>query len=223
MVKNYLTETDLQGYLYEKEYYKWTGQTDLSASKSQAEQVVVLDFINRGYRNEISRPDLYLRTSTDTISADSTGTSYEDTGNRLRLAYNITVRTGTTSLVLQGSNDEETWTTIQTQSITATGESSFIFISGFKYYRINSTITAGTLAFTAWLTETVWDSFFKNKWLEVLMMGAGKGDPESKFTNYALYFKQEYDNLWNTAKILTDEDNDGEVEEKKTNVIDRLN
>lgn len=201
---------------------RFTGQSDLSAYKSEAEQVVLVDAINKGYRAEALRPDLYLRTSTDTLSASETGTSYEDTANRLRLAYNVTVRSGTTSIVLQGSNDEEDWTTIQTKSITAEGAGSFVFISAFKYYRINSTITAGTLAFTAWLTEIVWDSFFKYKWLEVALMNAGKGE-DNKYTQYALYFKQEYDSLWDKTKLATDTDFDGEMEQAKTNVIDRYN
>ncbi len=219
MIKNYLTETDLQGYLYEKDALRWTGQSDLSLSKAQAEQTVVLDMINRGYRAEISRPDLYLRTDTTTLTTALTGDSIEDTANRLRLAYNVTVRTGTTAIVLQGSNDESTWTTIQTQSITATGEGSFTFISAFKYYRINATVS-GTLAFTAWLTEIVWDQFFKFKWLEVMLMNAGKGE-DNKYTQYAIYFRNEYNDLFDKAKILIEENE--EVVEKKTNIIDRHN
>lgn len=221
MIKNYLIEADLQGFLYEKDALRWTGQSDLSLAKSQSEQIVSQDFINRGYRAEISRPDLYLRSDTATLSSTTTGDSVEDTENRLRLCYNVTVRTGTTSLVLQGSNDESTWTTIQTQSITATGEGSFTFISAFKYYRVNATIT-GTLAYTAWLTETIWDLFFKYKWLEIILINAGKGE-DNKYTQYAMYFRNEYNTLWDSAKILTDEDFDGEPEQRKTNVIDRVN
>lgn len=217
MIYNYLSETDLQGHLFEKEYYKWTGQSDLSTPKSNAEQTVLLDFINSKYRLFALRPDLNLRSSTDTIAASSTGTSYEDTGNRLRLAYNVTVRTGTTALVLQGSNDEATWTTITTQSITDTGAGSFVFVSAYKYYRINSTISAGTLAFTAWLTETIFDKFFLYKWLEFILMGAGKADPESKFTNYALYFREMYKELWEKGIFQIDNDGDGTTDEESSN------
>lgn len=222
MIYNYLSETDLQGHLYEKDYYKWTGQSDLSSLKSDAEQAVLLDFINSKYKLLALRPDLSLRSSTDTISASSTGTSYEDTGNRLRCGYNVTVRTGTTSLVLQGSNDETTWTTITTQSITDTGRGSFVFVSAYKYYRINSTITAGTLAFTAWLTETIFDNFFKYKWIEFILMNAGKAEVDSKYTSYALYFRQMYNELWEKGIFQIDNDGDGTIDEDATNLNVRM-
>lgn len=216
MLKNYVTETGLQGFVYEKDLYLWTGQTDLSASKERAEQVVINDFINRGYKPLALRPDLYLRTSTSTLSSDTTGTSYEDIASRLRLAYNVTVRSGTTSIVLQGSNDEVTWTTIQTQSITATGEGSFVFLAAFKYYRINAVITAGTLAFTAWLTEASYDLFFAYKWLEIILMNAGKA-AESKYTEYGKYFLEQYEKLWNGI-VWEDADGDGTInEDSKSN------
>jgi len=216
MIYNYLSETDLQSYLYPKDDFRWTGQTDHSSSKSEAEQVVLLDFINSKYSLLALRPDLSLRSDTATLSADSTGTSYEDTGNRLRCGYNVTVRTGTTSLVLQGSNDESTWTTITTQSITATGAGSFVFVSAYKYYRINSTITAGTLAFTAWLTETIFDNCFKYKWLEFILMTAGKADPDSKFTNYAMYFREMYKEIFANGFYQIDNDGDGTTDETET-------
>jgi len=49
MIYNYLTEADLQGHLFPKDDFRWTGQTDHSASKGDAEQAVLLDFINSKY------------------------------------------------------------------------------------------------------------------------------------------------------------------------------
>lgn len=214
MLYNYVNETYLKTFVPELTQFLWTGETTFDAQKQAAEQIVTTDFLTSEYKPLALRPDLYLRTSTDTLSDSSTGTSYEDTANRLRLAYNVTVRTGTTSLVLQGSNDESTWTTITTQSITATGRGSFVFISAFKYYRINSTITAGTLAFTAWLTENIYDLFFAYKTLELILMNAGKTE-DNKYTQYALYFAQMYKDLWAKGIFWKDNDGDGTADEEK--------
>jgi hypothetical protein len=213
MLKNYTTETYIKTFVPELTRYLWPGETTYDAQKQAAEQQVTMDFISSSYKALALRPDLYLRTATATLSADETGTSYEDKCQRLRLAYNVTVRSGTTALVLQGSNDETTWTTITTQSITATGESSFCFITAFKYYRINATITAGTLAFTAWLTETIFDLFFAYKWLEGILMNAGKTS-DSKYTEYAKYFLEMYNALWQKGIIWQDTDSDGVADEE---------
>ena len=180
----------------------WSGETDYTKQKVKAEQIVLNDFINRGHKATILRPNLDLRTSTDTINTSSTGTSYEDTQTRMRLGYNVTVRTGTTSLVLQGSDDEATWSTITTISVTSTGISSEVFLTPYKYYRINSTITAGTLAFTAWLTETNYDLWFAYKWLELILMNAYTNEDDQYYKRME-WFKNAYNDLWDSATKLS--------------------
>ncbi len=211
MLRNYLLETDLAQLEPEYIRYLWSSQTDFSGFKTMSEMIVKNDFVNRGYSAKALRPDLMLRTSTDTISASSTGTAFEDLYSRTRLAYNVTERTGTTSLVLQGSTDNSAWVTIETQSITATGEGSFFFIEGYRYYRINSTITAGTLAFTAWITEGIYDLFFLYKWIELIMFDAGK-KKDTKYNDAYLKYKADYDALWDSV-VLTDDN--GVVEESR--------
>lgn len=222
MLKNYIDETYLKGFVPELARYLWSGETTYDKQKQSAEQIVLSDFINKGYNTVIIRPDLYLRSDTDTLSASSTGDTITAYGIRMRLAYNVTVRTGTTSIVLQGSNDDETWNTIQTTSITDTGSGSFVFLNSYTYYRINSTITAGTLAFTAWLTETNYDLWFAYKWLELILMSAYTNEDDQYYKRME-WFRNAYNELWNGAVILSDDDFDGEVDTSKSNVIDRLN
>ena len=215
-LRNYITETQLQGYLYEKTRLLWQGQTDFSIAQTQADGEVLRDFITTGYTLMQLRPDLFLRTDTATISASTTGTSYEDKCQRLRLAYLVTVRTGTTSLVLQGSNDETTWYTVSTQSIVDADISiigSFTFTAVYKYYRINSTITAGTLAFTAWMAETIFDSLYLYRWLYVILINAGKAQ-ENKYTEYANIFLNMYNDAWAKLIVWLDTNLDGVADEK---------
>lgn len=221
MLRNNIDETYLKGFVPELTKYLWNGETDFSKQKQSAEQMVYLDLSNRGYDTASISPGLVLRDDTDTLSANSTGDSVEDVANRGRCCYNVTVRTGTTSLVLQGSNDEETWTTIATQSITATVSSSFLFLGGFKYYRINSTVT-GTLAFTCWLAETIYDALFTYKWLELIMLDSYTEENDQYYKRME-YFRNEYNRLLDSGKLQKDDDFDGTEETAKTNVIDRVN
>jgi hypothetical protein len=86
MLKNYVNETYLKTFVPELTRYLWSGETTFDGFKQAAEQTVVNDFLNRGYKALALRPDLSLRTSTNTLSSDTTGVSYEDTVSRLRFA-----------------------------------------------------------------------------------------------------------------------------------------
>jgi len=212
MIYNYCTETDLKGFFPELSRYLWSGESDYSKQKQTAEQIFSADLINRGYKSVYMRPDLYLRTSTDVLTANETGVSYEDTVTRLRLCYNIISYTGTCSLVLEGSNDELTWSDITTVSITATGINSTVFVSAYKYYRVNATVGTN-LAFKAWLTETNYDLFIQYKWLELIMWNASR-EAEDIYAQKALVLKQWYEDLWNNGLLNIDTNTDGIPDEQ---------
>lgn len=205
MVKNYLTETDLQRLVPElaNDVYLWTGQTDHSAQGVEAFNYVRQDLINKGYN---------LRQLMIPLTLSTTGV--EDTINRLRWVVTATV-TGTA--IIYGSSDNSTWTTIQTETISATGVTSYLLSDAYKYYKVG-----GTATFTSELVDTTFDGLIKYKWIEFIMMNAGKGG-DSKYTEYALYFSKMYDDLLNKMQIPVDTDADGEVDETKSSVIDRTN
>lgn len=205
MVKNYLTETDLQRLVPElaNDVYLWTGQTDHSAQGVEAFNYVRQDLINKGYN---------LRQLMIPLTLSTTGV--EDTINRLRWVVTATV-IGTA--IIYGSSDNSTWTTIQTETISATGVTSYLLSDAYKYYKVG-----GTATFTSELVDTTFDGLIKYKWIEFIMMNAGKGG-DSKYTEYALYFSKMYDDLLNKMQIPVDTDADGEVDETKSSVIDRTN
>lgn len=205
MVKNYLTETDLQRLVPElaNDVYLWTGQTNHSAQGVEAFNYVRQDLINRGYN---------LRQLMIPLTLSTTGV--EDTINRLRWVVTATV-IGTA--IIYGSSDNSTWTTIQTETISATGVTSYLLSDAYKYYKVG-----GTATFTSELVDTTFDGLIKYKWIEFIMMNAGKGG-DSKYTEYALYFSKMYDDLLNKMQIPVDTDADGEVDETKSSVIDRTN
>jgi len=205
MVKNYLTETDLQRLVPElaNDVYLWTGQTDHSAQGVEAFNYVRQDLINKGYN---------LRQLMIPLTLSTTGV--EDTINRLRWAVTTTV-TGTA--IIYGSADNSTWNTIQTETISATGVTSYLLNDAYKYYKVG-----GSATFTSELVDITFDGLIKYKWIEFIMINAGKGG-DSKYTEYALYFSKMYDDLLNKMQIPVDTDADGEVDETKSSVIDRTN
>ena len=169
MFKSYIIETDLERVVPELalDPYLWTGQTDHSGQGVEAVNIVRQDLINKGYNLRQLMKPLTLST-----------TSATDEVNRLRWVANVTVN-GT--IILYGSDDGDTWNTIQTTTISSTGETSYIVSECYTYYK-----TGGTATFTSWLVDTTFDSLIKFKWLEFIFMNADKADPNSKYTNYAL-------------------------------------
>lgn len=204
MIKKHVIEADLQSLVPElaNDVYLWTGQTDHSASGTEAFNVVRQDLINKGYN---------LRNVMIPLTLSTTGA--EDTINRLRW---VVTATGTGTIIIYGSSDNSTWNTIQTTTLSATGTTSYILPETYLYYKIG-----GTATFTSELVDTTFDSLIKYKWIEFIFINAGKGD--SKYTDYALYFGKMYDDLLNRMKVPVDTDADGEIDATKSSVIDRTN
>ena len=205
MIKNYITETDLIRLVPElsNDSYLWTGQTDHSNQGIEAFNYVRQDLINRGFNLRSLMIPLTLTTS-----------SAEDKINRLRW---VVTATATGTVILYGSSDGTTWNTIQTTTLSATGTTSYVITETYQYYKVG-----GTATFTSELVDTTFDSLIMYKWIEYIFMNAGKGEG-SKYTDYALYFAKMYDDLLNKLRIPTDTDADGEVDETKSSVSDRLN
>src|SRR3990167_10380153 len=133
--RNYILEADLIYEVPELNSYKFTGQTDFSGQKTAAEQTVATDLINKGFKPTQLRPDLSLRTSTDSVTVDENGAKSEEdsTGSLLRVVANITALTTPVVLTLQGTNDDgTTYNDITTITPTATGINSVVFLLAHK-------------------------------------------------------------------------------------------
>src|SRR5512146_3231262 len=219
MIKNYLAETDLEGVFPELDKYLWNGETDWSKQKTKAEQIVINDFMSRGYKGYLLRTPLSLRTTGAATLPETGDKSDEDDATRIRLVYNIASLTTPVTLTLQGTNDSssETYSTITTVALTTptTGESSTVFGQVYKYYRINAAGT-GTPAinYTADLVDTMADSFFLYKWLELIMLN-NIVEKDDQFDIKRQYCADRYNELWNTAQIFEDKDESGDLEESE--------
>lgn len=185
MLKNFITDTDLEeNYPNIADYLpdsldNWQSQID------QAFELVLNDIRSReidartlGIPLDLklaatSTADVNTLTSS-TEATSTTGTHIVGRDGFRRFALKVTALSGTASVALQGSNDlgidnstEPTnWVTIATLTPTATGETSTVIDSQFRYYRRVSTVS-GSITYTAALYEVYFDLWiiYKSLWL----------------------------------------------------------
>lgn len=173
MIEHYVTEEDLKGRVANLDKLHWNDDEDFSRQKSEALQELFKDLKQRGLNLNYLSSGLILRNSGTALT---TGTHYTtsvpDSISRGRLVYNVTVRTGTSSITLQGSYDNTSWNDIETKSITATGVFSFLTEANYSYYRLKIVVAASsTLDLKSYLIETIFDLLLKYKWLEIINKG----------------------------------------------------
>ena len=202
-MRNFVTETELKGYVPELVKYLWTGETNYTKQKGQAEQIVYSDLLDKGYA---------LRTIQ--VPLELTDESVEDTNNGLR--WVVTPSAGTGDVILYGSNDNETWTEVETLAFSSTAEQTYLLSTTYKYYYIDSDITC-----QSFLYETGYDLLFAFKWLELILMNAVKNEGD-QYHIKAQYFMDCYNSKINGMAIAVDEDLDGEVDKTSSGSIINL-
>ena len=195
---NFVTETELKGYIPELSKYLWNGETTFTAQKGQAERDVLSDLVNKGYLIRQLQPRLVF---------DITGEeSLEDNINALRFVCEAD-EAGTIELL--GSNDNETFETITTLTFTSgnyTTLQSYQIVNPYKYYAVDTTHTG----YNAYLVELTFDRLFAYKWLELILMDAYSQENDSYYLKM-LYFMNKYTDLLNTMIINKDVDDSGDI------------
>ena len=118
MLKNNLTESYLKGYAVKLTSLLWTDETDYSEQKEKANQFVFNQLIQKGYKPQELMPELLLRSSGTVLTANETTSVVQDTISRLRIVIdNITFTGQDKTLELKGSNDNVTYYTSATVTI----------------------------------------------------------------------------------------------------------
>ena len=217
MLRNLIDETYLRGYAAKLSALLYTDEADWSEQKKKA-TTRVLNALSQSYNLRDLMPEVYLRSSGDSISTAETGEGIEDEMNRMRLVIdNITNTVSSKVLTLQGSEDNTTFYTIDTVTVTTDDTLvSFEFYYPYKYYRINSTVTTGVLDFRAYLVETIYDELFACMWLYFIFMDISKAT-DDQYDKKANEFKEMYESLMIETKRYLDADNDGDVDEISQN------
>ena len=217
MLRNLIDETYLRGYAAKLSALLYTDEADWSEQKKKA-TTRVLNALSQSYNLRDLMPEVYLRSSGDSISTSETGEGIEDKMNRMRLVIdNITNTVSSKVLTLQGSEDNTTFYDIDTVTVTTSDTLvSFEFYYPYKYYRINSTVTTGVLDFRAYLVETIYDELFACMWLYFIFMDISKAT-DDQYDKKANEFKEMYESLMIETKRYLDTDDDGDVDEISQN------
>lgn len=206
MLKNYIIQSDLSKFLPEQELnsYLFTTATDYSDQKTGAEQIVLNDFVNRGYNVRLLRPELTLSTSTEK----------EDIASRNRIVAVVSAVTGTATLSITGANDtDDTFVSCGSITVTSTGTKTDLLTGLYKYYKYS---TSGTITLTSVkLVETNYDLFYAYKWLELILKSA-RNEQGDIYDTKAQEYKQMYEDLFVSAKLWIDNDEDGELDTSET-------
>jgi hypothetical protein len=218
-MKNYTDETFLKGFVPALTKLLWAGETTYDKQKANAELIVRNDFVARGYNIAFIQVPLILRES-EVITEDELTPAVNDEVTRLRYVYSVTTFTagGTKTITLQGCNTEDgTYTDLNTFTITAvtTTDATGYISDVYKYYKLSTVVTAGTLDFAFKLVESSYDLFFAYKWLELILMDSYKNENDQFFLKM-LEFRNLYNELWNNVSINEDTNEDGELNEDES-------
>lgn len=222
MLRNFTTADTLAGYVPHLTNLQWTNQDDYSTQIEIADYEVRNDLFNRGLRSVYLRPDLTFNEGTASVTASETSDTVTDSLSRNRWVVNVTAFSGSNkTITLQGSNDETDWSTIDTVTISATGETSQLLTKNYNYYRINTAVSSGAITFESYLTETNYDCLFDYKTLTIILRPLIKSEGDQFDLAYR-EFQRMYNDLLNSMKVQYDADNDGELDSgeiEKQNIV----
>jgi len=224
MLKNNLTESYLKGYAVKLTSLLWTDETDYSEQKEKANQFVFNQLIQKGYKPQELMPELLLRSSGTVLTANETTSVVQDTISRLRIVIdNITFTGQDKTLELKGSNDNVTYYTSVTVTISEDDTSkTVLFYDTYKYYKLVSTVSTGSLDFRAYLQETVYDELFACKWLVFIFADMRKAEGD-QFDLRMQHYEDMYNQLINSATLYIDNNSDGIPDsQRQTNTVNIL-
>lgn len=199
MIRNYIDEDYLSGYIPNLDSLLFTGESNFNKQKVLAEIEVANDFINSNYKGLFTRNDLILRSSGTTISSTTSETiSNEDKLTRLRWVVDVKVLTGVDkTLILYGTNDSgDNYTELNTMTIGTSNVGSIIsqtLAVPYTAYKVTATVPSGTLDYASSMTETGYDTLYVLKWGSIIMFQNFKKEGDQWHSKY-IEFKKAYEN-----------------------------
>ena len=199
MIRNYIDEDYLSGYIPNLDSLLFTGETNFNKQKVLAEIEVANDFINSNYKGLFTRNDLILRSPGTTISSTTSETiSNEDKLTRLRWVVDVKVLTGVDkTLILYGTNDSgDNYTELNSMTIGTSNVGSIIsqtLAVPYTAYKVTATVPSGTLDYASSMTETGYDTLYVLKWGSIIMFQNFKKEGDQWHSKY-IEFKKAYEN-----------------------------
>ena len=212
MLRNYTTAETLAGYVPHLNNLQWTNQDDYSEQIKIADYEVRNDLFNRGLRSVYLRPDLDFFSGSDTFTSAETTDSVTDSLSRNRWVVDVlAISGGDKTITLEGSNDNETFETVSSATLTEVDEVSYFLPRNYAYYRVSLAVSAGSMTLRSYLTETNYDCLFDYKTLTIILRPLIKSEGDQFDLAYR-EFQRMYNDMINTMKVHYDTDLDGAVE-----------
>lgn len=179
MLKNYINQQYLKGFAPALEKYLRIDETDFSKQKEKSEQIVINDFIRKGY--DVRELMTELELGSDAV---------EDELNRLRF---IATATTTATVTLQASNDNETFENVLTLNFTGSGTKTDLLNQSYTYYKVSGDYSS------AYLVESIFDLFFAYKWIELILSDMSV-NPDDNYAIKSEMFSMKYADLFRAFK-----------------------
>lgn len=233
MLRNFVTDAMLKPYYPKLASYLWNTQTDYSTQISEAFNLVLDDLRARSIDVRLMGTELDLKRATTVTTAENVLTSTTElitttglhikgiTGFR-RFIVNVTALTSTGySIKLQGSNDQAitdsieptNWADIVTIVPIVVGESSSVFQSEYKYYRIVNTVTGSSITYTASLAETFIDRWVIWKTFTMIFTDFSKAENDL-WDGRKKEAERIYESTIQSYKFIVDSNDDSLVDSK---------
>jgi hypothetical protein len=179
MLKNYVNQQYLKGFIPALEKYLRLDETDFSKQKEKAEQIVINDFIRKGY--DVRELMLELELSNEAV---------EDELNRLRVVATATV---TATIIIQASNDNNNFENVLTLNFTGAGTKTELLNQSYSYYKATGNYEK------VYLVETIFDLFFAYKWIEIILADLSV-NPDDNYAVKSEMFFLKYADLFRAFK-----------------------
>jgi hypothetical protein len=224
MIESHLTYTEAIKPEPSLDDYLRSDEIDLSDILSESFSEMCADIKDRG--NELRRLciRLALQSSTTQTAAYDSQKTTQDYAQRNRVVIKVTAITGNAVFTIQGTNDSssETWTDIETQTITAIGTTTFLINEYYKFYRLRLISIGNTITYSAYMLESTYEYIQRLKFLamafEKLSYKAGDDNFQIKSDKYREMYQKKID----STRFYYDEDDDNDIREEEVFVTTNL-
>jgi len=198
---NYITDTELKAYAPNLLKYLWASQVSYATQINEAFRLVLDDLRARG---------VAIRQLGKSIPVTTSSVAGRDAFNRFTVS--VSVASSSCVMTLQGSNDETTWESVASVSLSDfTGTTSLVFNSEYAYYKVVITGTAPT--YEAWISESYVDRPIIWRALEIIYEQFAK-EPNDIWITRKMQAAEYYTNALASVQMLIDSNDSDTVDDE---------
>jgi hypothetical protein len=221
MIKSFLTHSQvIQGEPALDDYLR-SDQINFDDIRIEAFSDMLKELIDQNLDMKLMCLPLVLQESATKTAAFTGEDSDIDYAQRTRLELKVTALTGDAVFSIEGTNDNETYETIDvisgssisdSMAVTITGTTNYILTGVYKYYRLNLLSIGTTVTYSANLYENTY-SIIHRELTRKKIYGSLMAQQGDVWAGKYLYYRDIYDSLLKTSKFYYDSDDDGDYSE----------